>query len=410
MLRVWLRGTHVGDLRLHDGGRWVFRFTSSYVRLPQRPVLGRWFEDKDLAALDYTAPLGRLPAFFQNYLPEEGSALRELLARKAQVEPRLHGPLLAALGEDLPGAVTVREVDDELERFEEAPLPQDAPVLPAQALRFSLAGMQLKFSVMRDADKWTLPVTGRGGRWIAKLPDRAHPRVPEHERAMLSLAERVGIRVPEHDVVPWRDITGLPDELDFDEPYAFLCRRYDRGDGGERIHQEDFAQVFDRQPDNKHNDYPGDRLAATFESIGRVVMAVCGPDDFVEYVRRLAFMVLIGNHDAHLKNWSLYYPDPRHARLAPAYDLLSTVVYIPRQSELALRFFKKKHFGDVLRSDFERLAEKANADVSRVLGAVDETLGRFHDAWRLEGPHLPLSEASRATLERHLASLALRRA
>lgn len=408
MLRVWLHGTHAGDLRLRPGGQWVFRFSEAYLAMPRRPVLGRWFEDQDMAALEDKAPLGRLPAFFQNYLPEDGSALRELLARRAGVAPRLHAPLLAVLGEDLPGAITVRDVPDDLEPGEEPP-PTDYPVSAERPLRFSLAGMQLKFSVVRSGSGFTLPVTGMGGRWIAKLPDHAHPRLPEHEAAMLTLARKVGVTVPEHTTVPWRDIEGLPEGLSFDEPHAFLCRRYDRADDGARIHQEDFAQVLNRQPDNKYNDFPDERLEASFTSVGRVVMGVCGPDDFAEYVRRLAFMVLTGNHDAHLKNWSLFYPDPRRAALAPAYDLLSTVAYMPAQTELALRFFKRRHFHEVTRGDFERLAERVGADAAGTLAVVAETLERFHDAWRSEAPHLPLPEAARATVGRHLASLALTR-
>lgn len=408
MLRVWLHGTHTGDLRLHAGSRWEFRFAEGYLDMPDRPVLGRYFEDQNLRELGYDATQSYLPAFFQNYLPEVGSWLREELAARAGVDPRRNGPLLAALGDDLPGALVVHDVDDLAPSHDEQPV-VDRKVSPSTALRFSLAGMQPKLSVAREGSRYTLPVTGKGGRWIAKFPDPTHARVPEHEAAMLTIARRVGIDVPEHECVPWRDIVNLPESMHFAENLALVVRRYDRTDEGARLHQEDFAQVFDRHPYNKYNDVGEQNgLDATFRGIGRVIAGVCGHDDFIEYVRRLVFMVLVGNHDAHLKNWSLLYRDPRRARLAPAYDLLSTVLYIPNDG-LALRFFKRRVFSEVLRSDFERLAEKVDVEVSRTLTAVDETVARFHDAWRADASQLPFSEAQRATLARHLAKLALTR-
>lgn len=402
-LRVSLGDLRVGDLSSGYSGAWEFRFDDAYASMRERPVLGRWFEDQDLGALRYRAPQGWLPAFFENYLPEPGSALRALLARSAGVEPTRQGPLLAALGRDLPGAVVVQEVN-EGDGEDSAP-PVDAPARRDRPLRFSLAGMQLKFSVAREAERFTLPVTGVGGRWIAKLPDRSYPSVPRHECAMLSLARGAGVDVPEVSLVPWREIEGLPRELTFDEPDAMVIRRYDRSPDGARIHQEDFAQVFDRRPDDKYDELKTSRLRAAYDSIGVVVRAVCGQADFEEYLRRLVLMVLTGNHDAHLKNWSLYYPDPRRARLAPAYDLLSTVAYLPEVETMALRLYKRTRFDEVLRSDFERLAEKAGADASASMSVVDETIERFREAWSAEGASLP--EGHKARIDVHLGSLSL---
>lgn len=103
MLRVWLHGKHVGDLRLYSGSRWEFRFDAAYLALPERPVLGRWFEDQDLRELPYSATQSYLPAFFQNYLPEVGSWLREQLAERARRgAPRLAAPLSTLTGAPTP--------------------------------------------------------------------------------------------------------------------------------------------------------------------------------------------------------------------------------------------------------------------------------------------------------------------
>lgn len=408
-LGAWLHGVRVGDLHLRHGSRWEFHFSTEYLAMPSRPVLGRWFEDQDMPRLTYAATQSYLPAFFQNYLPEVGSWLREQLAARAGVDPKRNGPLLAVLGEDLPGALVVREVADEGAASMEEPPLRDRWVPGCDPLRFSLAGMQPKFSVWKEGSRYTLPVTGMGGRWIAKFPDPHHDRVPEHEAAMLDLASAVGICVPEHECVPWNEIENLPTSVRFREKMTLLVRRYDRLDDGTRVHQEDFAQVFNRQPYNKYNESEHDGLDASFRGIGRVVAAVCGRDDFLEYLRRLTFMVLIGNHDAHLKNWSLIYPDQRRPRLSPAYDLLSTIVYLPEQNRLALRFFKRETFQEVVRSDFARLAEKSGVPADAATAVVDETVERFREAWSRTRGSGRLDDGAEQLLDRHLTSIALLR-
>ncbi|MEQ1507498.1 MAG: HipA domain-containing protein, partial [Myxococcota bacterium] len=184
----------------------------------------------------------------------------------------------------------------------------------------SLAGLQLKFVVERDDRGLTVPARGRGARWILKLPDPRHPRVPENEAALLGWARASGIEVPAVELVDPREVHGLPDGLPTAEP-ALLVRRFDRGDDGTRTHLEDFAEMCIRDRDLKYD-------RANYETIGKVLVALA-EGDLRAYVRRLVFMVLSGNADLHLKNWSVQYLGPfgRDVRLAPAYDLVPTVVY-----------------------------------------------------------------------------------
>ncbi|XXY16696.1 type II toxin-antitoxin system HipA family toxin [Sorangium sp. So ce216] len=400
-LRVLLREVPVGVLERHQDGRIVFRFDEAYLLLPERPVLGRWFEDHLVPPLEYTGQSGRLPAFFQNYLPEDESALRALLARKAGVKEHQELPLLAALGGDLPGAIAVRAEEPAAPGAE---LDEPAPSSPAggeEALRFSLAGMQLKFSVLQQGSRFTLPVTGQGGRWIVKLPDTRYPRVPENEYSMLAWARELGICVPEFKLVQVAEIEGLPDELRFDETLALAIRRFDRDEHGSRIHQEDFAQVLNMRPRDKYRSH-------NYATIANIVRSVCGEADHEELVRRLVFVVLSGNADAHLKNWSLVYPDGRRARLSPAYDLVSTVAYGPGLDQrLALRLSGEKDFFSVTRAHFETLAERINASPERTGALVSETASRAREAWaRLRGS-LPIAPGAREALEKHLKRIAI---
>lgn len=401
ILDVFLGDVRVGAITQREEGRSVFRFDTTYLKLPERPVLGRWFEDRLTSWFEYSASGGQLPAFFQNYLPEMGSALRALVARHAAVEQYAEVPLLAALGSDLPGALVVRVSDESASHTLGA---HAAPISTATAerpLRFSLAGMQLKFSVIQSKTRFVLPVTGEGGNWIAKLPDRQFPRVPENELSMLTWAKEIGISVPELKLVPVADIDGLPSQLSFNEPMALVIRRFDRDDLGGRVHQEDFAQVLNVRPFRKYKDYG-------YATLAKIVRTICGEADYEEFVRRLVFVVLSGNADAHLKNWSLVYPDGRRARLSPAYDLVCTFAYGAHLDRmLALELSRETDFTRISRVHFEQLAERIGALPARTGEIVSETAALARQAWKTLRGSLPMSSEARDSLERHMDGITL---
>lgn len=190
----------------------------------------------------------QIEPFFSNLLPE--GTLRDYLARRAVVKSIHEYPLLALVGQDLPGAVKALPI-------EAAPLPSTAPSsaqveeTTTQALRFSLAGVQLKFSAIQNRGKkggLTIPANGMGGDWIIKLPSVRHPDVPENEFAAMNLARLVGINVPNIDLLPLVSITGLPAGIGRYGTSAYAIRRFDRNETC-AVHIEDFAQVF---PDDKY--------------------------------------------------------------------------------------------------------------------------------------------------------------
>lgn len=134
--------------------------------------------------------------FFSNLLPE--GPLRRYLAERASVIPKREFFLLWVLGRDLPGAVTIRPADGEVWP-PDAKKGKDAAsggkAREENALRFSLAGVQLKFSAIKDArGGLTIPVSGAGGAYIVKLPSQMHPGVHENEFSMMMLARGVGIK------------------------------------------------------------------------------------------------------------------------------------------------------------------------------------------------------------------------
>ncbi len=213
-----------------------------------------------------------------------------------------------------------------------------------------------------------------------KLPDSRFAEVPENEFFLMRLAEESGLRVAEVELVPVAEIANLPREAQTLGGDALIVRRFDR-DSGRRIHIEDFAQVLGIWP---HRKYEG----ANYETIARILLAISGMQDVQEFVRRLVFVALTGNADAHTKNWSLIYPDAISARLAPAYDLLSTAPYDVDQ-RIGLTLGGARSFSELSVDSFRRLATSIELErdlvVDWVRDQVETTLSLW-DARKQDAP------------------------
>lgn len=397
--KVLLGGASVGTLR-YEAESVAFRFNEGYLSSPSRSVLGQFFED-DLRK-EHRVRSG-VPAWFANLLPE--GPLRELVAQTAGVHPTRDFFLLLHLGEDLPGAVqVVGDVGPVLEGDDEVG-PVAVPTLSDTSefdFKFSLAGIQLKFSVMRGERGVTVPLHGEHGDYIAKLPDERHDGVPENEFSMMRWAREAGIDVPEFSLIEARSIQGIPAALLDSEKMVFLIRRFDRTATG-RVHIEDFAQVLNRYPTPE-----GKYRGANYETVAKIVLAVGGVDDLEEFVRRMVALVAMGNGDAHLKNWSLIYRDGRTARLSPAYDLVSTVTYIRTDETLALNLARSKVFSEVNLASFQRLARKLELPSETALDhIVRETVERLRSSWLTIREAMPLREPVRRSIDGRLRELPL---
>lgn len=398
VLDVLLYGEKIGTLTLLPGERTLFAFNEAYINDAGRPTLSLSFKDA-LGGLitDIDPTRVRVPAFFANMLPE--GEMREYLAERAGVNPRREFFLLWVLGRDLPGAVTINPAEGEAWPLEDGGHEQDGEENEVlhNALRFSLAGVQLKFSAVKNASNGlTIPVDGAGGSWIVKLPSTKYASLPENEFAMMTLAGKVGIEVPEVQLVDTVAIEGLPAGIDAAKGRALAIKRFDRTPHGP-VHIEDFAQVFGVFPDDKYRQ-------AGYRNVAEVIAAESGNEGVTEFIRRIAFNALIGNADMHLKNWSMIYPDRRSAKLSPAYDFVSTIHYIP-DDKAALTLGRTKLMSKFSLDEFAYLAGKARLGESLVLRAVKETVTRFHDAWAAEKKNLPLTKGMIETIERHIKTV-----
>ncbi len=394
-LIVRLSGRRVGVITRLSGDRHIFAFDESYLDDVDRPTLSLSYKSQSGGIVTALRPYkAKLPPFFANLLPE--GHLRHYLAARAGVKPEREYSLLTVLGHDLPGAVTVHEegLSDSNAMSDESW--QDNA--HGNALRFSLAGVQLKFSaVLEAAGGLTVPASGVGGHWIIKLPSARFPAVPENEFVMMTLARRIGIDVPSLELVPVHQIAGLPDEARLVPGNALVVERFDRTASGARVHTEDFAQVFGVFPADKY----GKR---SYANIAAVLAAEIGEAAVKDFTRRLTFSILIGNADMHLKNWSLRYPNGRQATLAPAYDYVCTVPYLPGQ-ELALGFGQSKALDAITPDQVRRFADTAQLSLPSLWQTILDTVETTRDAWCQHPERDLLPAGLRRSLEQHMAKV-----
>ena len=401
VLEVLLHGQSIGNLTRTAGDTTLFAFNSHYIEDEARPTLGLSFKTQEGVLRTQLRPYNvRLMPFFSNLLPE--GHLRQYLAERGEVHPDREFFLLWLLGEDLPGALRVRPAEgDSLPPAyaREAGAESDAERADpnaSQALRFSLAGVQMKFSAVNKASGGlTIPAKGVGGSWIVKLPSERYAGVPRNEYSMMTLATKLGMNVPRVELVDIREIENLPSGLgQLREHEAIAVERFDHYPDGTRVHMEDFAQVFDLYPANKYK-------KASSMNIARVLGIETPQEDVQEFIRRLVFNALIGNSDMHVKNWSLIYPDRKRPRLSPAYDFVATTAYIPDETS-GLKFSRSKHYKDLTLDELAHLADRANLPEQLVLNAAKEIVQRFREVWSQEHSNLLLSQDVIQAVERQL--------
>ena len=410
VLDVRLHGKSVGTLTRLGRDRIVFAFDPGYADDPARATLSLSFQDPfGHLVTDIPPTRTSAPPFFSNLLPE--GPLRDYLARGAAIDSRREFPLLAALGQDLPGAVTVVPLEAGSGTLRSAgqvhasgtPDSVRAPLAaPSPPFRFSLPGVQFKLSATMAAEgRLAIPAQGVGGSWIVKLPSAAFPGLPEQEHAMMTLAARVGIEVPETRLVAVDSISNLPRGMGVTSgEMALAVRRFDRADDGTPVHVEAFAQVLGARPEQK---YAGAGYGDIAEVVGRAV----GDDAVEEFIRRLVFCALIGNGDAHLKNWALIYPDGRTPALAPAYDLVSTIALLD-DDRMALEWMSGvRGFADLSEGVLRQLAASARVAQVPVVTAARRTVERFMDVWGEGKGDLGVPEGVAKAIDAHLAGVPL---
>lgn len=371
-LEVFLNGLKIGTIVRTPGDFTAFSFEDSYRATGGFPVLSLSFRSATGGLRKDPKPVARaLPAFFANLLPED--KLREAMEKHHAGSVRAGNDfdLLVALGSDLPGAVRVAPSVGAVASV-------DARSRPRPKARFSLAGVQMKLSVIKNTGKGgglTIPLGDEQGSYIAKFPSTSFPGVSENEYAQLALAEAIGMDVPERELVEQSDFEGIPEEFaTLSDGKVLLVKRFDREANGERIHMEDFAQVFGIYPSRKYE-------GAAYHDIARALAIAVSTATSLEFVRRLAFAVMTGNGDMHLKNWSVTYGGVGDKpAIAPVYDVLSTIPYIPADA-MALSLAGERSFKAMNAQRWKAFANRAQLPEAAVLRAVTEIVGQVDRFW-----------------------------
>lgn len=323
--------------------------------------------------------IGRLPVFFENLLPEGHN--RDRLAERRGVAREDEFELLAAAGHDLPGALEVLPAHDvpsavvELhatKRLE--PLEPSAVAAPIDD-GFSLGGFVTKFSMVNRGRRYVVRSGTEAGELLAKLPSTQYPDLVHNEAAGVRTAGATARPIAELDLpgvaLPFTHYLHVP--------------RFDRRrllDGRtQRIHFEELAQALGIDSRRKVRDLPAAMRAL-------LVLLKQSPAGDVreldEVFRRWIAYALMGNTDAHTKDWALLYEDGVHPRLAPAYDMVCVAAYFDPADPRALA--QNRRMDESLKAWNEDAAE-ALAKAAGLLAfnrfrrVVRETRERARELW-----------------------------
>ena len=399
-----------GILMRDVDGATAFVADEAYLRDPVSPILSlSWYvpgreEETQARLADRRGKIGlngQLPPWFAGLLPE--GALRELVLAEMGAGDHDQFDVLVRLGADLPGAVLI---------LPETAVPASAgPVIPTPAasglaaqpeglVKFSLAGVQLKFAAEVVGERLTAPARAGEGRYILKVPSDRFQALPEAEYAAMMLCRALGLTTAECRLVPTGEIGGVPKAFLEEGPTALLVERFDRPPGGGRIHMEDAAQIIGAVGERKYTMANGEtvlNMIARFSTDWRA--------DVLEGIGRLVADVLIGNGDSHLKNWSFVFPGDGEVRLSPAYDIVPTVLYLPADT-LALEFAGSRAFETVSLHRFRRVAKFLRLEPDWIEAHVRRLVERALETWpqALEGL---LDAPRRDVLLRRLPTLGL---
>lgn len=414
-LRIRLGQTEVGSLFALDDGRIYFRFDDAYATDPGRPVLSQLYqasgEERTVAqllnpALDVNRGDGKggLPPFFQNLLPE--GQLRKHLIERAGLPPDDEFGLLAYCGKDLPGNISaLSETLDDRHLGRLIGQGRDSYEMSAGQLPTpdgeSISGVQPKVGLVEaPGGRYVMRSrNAQGTHFIGKLPASDYADMPEVEFSSLELARAAGVDVCEHQLLP---LTAIADRLPFglrsDARHFLLIHRFDRDAHTPtgRLHMEDFAQITGTPAAAKY--------AGTYAALGVVLLerSVRAEEDLFELLRRIKVNELLGNFDAHLKNFSLLYRTPQTAALSPAYDIVAYSAYLAGSGH-ALAFAPGEKARQLLTPAVLReLANIWRMPEPKLQMVLVDTVERAMQHWPGLLHDLPLSEVQRGRIRAHL--------
>lgn len=380
-LNVWWSGEVVGALTIDRHGEMGFSYTNDWLADPEKPALSFSLPKRE-------EPFSRRECrpFFEGLLPEESQ--RIAVAGALGVSHGNEFKLLNELGGEVAGALTIWPEGEAppapTAAAQNEPLRENALInlldeLPArpflagrEGLRLSLAGAQSKIPVVLVNGEIALPVPGEATSHILKPPIERFSGTTENEAFAMGLAKKIGLTVANAEIRRAGDRSFL------------LVERYDRirGDNGvlRRLHQEDFCQALGFTSERKYSADGGPIFRDCFDLLRRA--ATRPAVEVLKLFDAAIFNLIIGNADAHAKNFSLLHRENGAIELAPLYDLLSTVYYPELSPRLAMKIAKRHTLEELKPGDWDKFADETalalrfiRTRAKELANAVSESIG-----------------------------------
>jgi len=356
-LVVWWNTRVAGELTIDRGGAMHFAYAPEWLADAAAPPLSQALPKQAEPYPDATCK-----AVFGGLLPEEGQ--RTAVAAALGVSPDNPFRLLQALGGDVAGALAflaegeappVPDLAHPAAALDDAALAallERLPRVPMLAgeggARLSLAGAQGKLPVVLVDGRIAVPRPGEPSTHLIKPEPERFPGLAANEAFCLALARTVGLDAAHAE---WRAAG--------ERPYL-LVERYDRvrGEGlPARLHQEDFAQGLGVPSNRKYAAEGGPTFRDSFALLRRA--ATRPAREVLKLADAALFNVIVGNADAHAKNFSLLRRANGEVVLAPLYDLVATRVWPELSARLAMRFGGSATLEDIDGESFVRFAQDA---------------------------------------------------
>ncbi len=394
-LNVYYDRELVGQLIQDDGGQMTFQYDKDWRTKPEPIPLSR-----SLPLREELFTQNECRGFFGGTLPEEGN--RKVIARILGISDKNDFAMLEQIGGECAGAISFLPEDEEIpehdDRYRElagdelARILRELPRRPLMAgedgIRLSLAGAQDKIAVRVDDANISIPRGSAPSTHVLKPAIDTYEGVVFNEAFCMALANACDLNVAPIEI-------GKIEDIDY-----LLAERYDRirdEEGNiQRLHQEDFCQALGVPSEIKYQSEGGPSLADCFTLIRDASSAPAL--DLIALLDAVIFNLLIGNHDAHAKNFSLLYMPDRSIRLAPLYDLVCTVYYPELTDKMAMKIGGEAKSALIYPRRFERFAADAGLAAAQTRARIPVLADRLlEEIPGIEKPN-PISEAVAALI------------
>lgn len=405
------------DVYLHR--RLVGQFTQDKHGQMSFSYADDWLNASDAIPLSHSLPLRKEPfdrndcrGYFAGLLPDESK--RQIIAKNLGISARNDFAMLEQIGGECAGAVTFvpqgkslpapdysyRSLTERQLAGVLRELPRRPLMAGSDGVRLSLAGAQDKIAVHVAEGKISIPLNWTPSTHILKPAVAQYEGIVFNEALCMKLAHAVGLHAA-------RIATGKAEDVDY-----LLVERYDRravpgppGGPGllEREHQEDFCQALGIVPENKYQNEGGPSLKQAFDLLREISSVPVV--DLQRLLDAVIFNFLVGNYDAHGKNFSIVYG--RETRLSPLYDVVCTAYYPELSQKMAMKIGKENDSEKIATRHFERFADEVGMAKPMVKQHVLELAKAVHETVPNMNTGLPV-EKGLVSLIQHRCETILR--